>query len=194
MNNDNKIEMLNESLFTSEGFVNPAGIKELENTVKETLKSHDRLSGKPEWSNRKDKWTFKHTIVGAFAMAACRLSPYGVPDGLENVCKYLNACLDEEFFWNDADMKELSLCDISKALYSILYEQSISEFDSWNKCKKGDTPEIQYVSRFCGRRNPDYDFIDLDALLHYVCIIIRDERRKDVEFDKQFQLKHGNNE
>jgi len=195
MNNDELLKncdgVISQPLTTEEGFINPACMNELEDAILNMPKSYDRLDGEDEWSIKKDKWTFKHDIVGAFAMWACRQSPYGVPDGLENVCKYLNACLDKEFKWENYGMEELSLCEINKALYSILYNQGVTEFDNWNKCKKGETPDIIYCSAFDGKKNPDYDFIDLDALLHNVCISIRDERRKNKAFDDNFEKQYG---
>ena len=93
-------------------------------------------------------------------------------------------------------MQKCSLNDISKWLYEILYEQGIEKFDNWNKCKVGNTPDIQFTSAFDGRRNPDRDFIDLDALLRNVCVEIRDERRKnkafDDKFDKEWAESHPN--
>jgi len=88
-------------------------------------------------------------------------------------------------------MCEASLCDISRQLYAILYEQGVAEFDAWNRCKVGETPEIQFSCRYDNRQDPDRDFIDLDALLHNVCLTIRDERRKNKAFDQQFEVEQG---
>lgn len=183
-------EMLSQSLLTDEGFVNPAAMNELESTIANMPKTFNRLSNDPEWNSKKDNWTFRKEIVGHFTMWACRQSPYGIPNGLENVCKYLNECLKTEFKWANSGMEELSLCEINKALYSILYNQNITEFDNWNKCKKGKTPDVAYSSSYDVEKHPDYDFIDLDALLHNVCISIRDERRKNKKFDEDFDAKY----
>lgn len=185
-------EMLSQPLLTEEGFLNPACMNELSAAISSMGKTHIRLSSDPEWKVKKDKWTFKSEIVGAFAMWACRQSPYGVPDGLENVCKYLSASLESCALWSDnVGMAECSLCEINSWLYEILYNQGVEEFDAWNRCKVGDTPDIQFSSRYDGERNPDYDFIDLDALLHNVCVSIRDERRKNRAFDEKFEAEHG---
>ena len=177
---------ISQPLLDSEGRLNPACMNELKSTILEMPKTHERLRGDPEWDEKKNKWVFPHDIVGAFAMWACRQSPYGVPDGLENVCKYLHASLKTVAPWNDSNMVEASLCDINKWLHEILYEQGVAEFDSWNRCKSGPTPEISFSSRFDGAQNPDRNFIDLDALLHNVCITIRDERRQSEAFNKDF--------
>ena len=92
--------------------------------------------------------------------------------------------------WGESGLAELSLCNINKLLYDILYEQGFSYFDNWNKSKKGNV-EIQFTSRYSGREDPDYDFIDLDALLKNVCMDIRNERRDNDRFDKEFEEKYG---
>lgn len=186
-----KIEMLSQPLMTSEGFVNPAAINELEATISQMGKTHDRLAHDSEWADKKGRWTFRHDIVGAFAMWACRQSPYGVPDGLENVCKYLHAALASCSDWDTAGMTEASLCEISRWLHEVLYEKGVAEFDAWNHCKSGPALDIQFTSSFDGPRNPDREFIDLGALLHNVCLTIRDERRKNKAFDEQFEREYG---
>lgn len=69
---------------------------------------------------------------------------------------------------------EISLCDISKMLYDILYGQNISIFDGWN------TEEVMGKS-----------WLDLDALLHGVCICIRNERRERDRFSKKFEEEYN---
>ena len=87
-------EIIQQPLLTDEGYLNPACMNELTYAINNMPKTFNRLAGDSEWDNKKDQWTSKQNIVGAFAMWACRQSPYGVPDGLENVCKYLNAALE----------------------------------------------------------------------------------------------------
>lgn len=181
------MKILSQPLMTEDGFLNPACLNELNGAISAMGKTHERLKGDPEWDDAKDRWTSIHDIVGAFAMWACRQSPYGVPDGLENVCKYLNAALKSCAPWDEmAGMAQCSLCDINRWLHEILYEQGVREFDAWNRCKVGDTPEMQFTCAMDGRRDPDRDFIDLDALLHNVCITIRNERREHRAFDEAF--------
>lgn len=187
MKKNEPIEMLSQPLLTEEGALNPACMNELSAAMSAMGKTHERLASDAEWSTQEKQWTFANDIVGAFAMWACRQSPYGVPDGLESVCKYLNACLLKSIPWDVNGLKELSLCDVNKILYEILHDQGVSEFDAWNRFKKGDTPEINFVSAFGGPSDPNRDFIDLDALLHNVCLTIRDERRKNKAFDEAFE-------
>jgi len=183
-----KIEMLSQPLLTEEGFLNEACMNELANAIKNLPKIHERTDRDAEWTTK--RWLFKKHITKGLAKSAVSQSPYSCPDNLEEVIKYLDACLEKEVDWDVSGMAELSLCDISKLLYDILYEQGFTYFDNWNKSKKGDV-EIQFVSSHDGPRNPDYDFIDLDALLSNVCLDIRMERRANDKFDKEFEEEYG---
>jgi len=182
------IEMLSQPLLTDDGFLNEACINELNGFIKSIPRRYERLEGDEEWSVK--RWTFKDNITGALAKWAIRQSPYSCPDNLEEVINYLDACLEKEVDWRLSGMAELSLCDINKLLYDILYEQGITYFNNWNKSKKGNV-EVQLVSRYSSKEDPDYDFIDLDALLGNVCLDIRTERRADDKFDKEFEEKYG---
>jgi len=182
------IEMLSQPLLTEEGFVNEACMNELNCWISNVPKIHDRENKDIEWNTK--RWTFKKDITRGLAKWAISQSPYSCPDNLEDVIKYLDACLEREVDWDICGMAELSLCDISKLLYDILYEQGITYFNNWNKSKKGDV-EIQFTSRYSSEKDPDYDFIDLDALLGNVCLDIRMERRASDKFDKEFEEKYG---
>lgn len=184
-------EMLSQPLLTEEGFLNPTCMNELSSVIGSMPETFQRLANDDEWSIRKSKWVFRHDITGAFAMWACRQSPYGVPEGLENVCKYLDASLKTAIPWNYNGMAELSLCDINKILHEILMDQGVEQFDAWNRCRVGPTPDIQFCSVFDGEKDPDASFIDLHALIHNVCLTIRGERRENEAFNARFEVEHG---
>ena len=180
------MDIISEPFLTEEGFVNEACMNELGKAIKNTPKTHERLAHDEEWT--KKRWTFKHDITGSFAKWAIRQSGYHCPSHLEQVVSYLSACLIKEVGWEEQHyIAELSLCDINKLLYDILYEQGVSYFDDWNKPKK-EWRETDYDCLGEAERNdPDYGYIDLDALLRNVCLDIRDEKRRDDEFDKRFE-------
>lgn len=182
------IEMLSQPLLTEDGFLNEACMNELNAFISKIPKSYNGLSGDPEWTDK--RWTFKKDITRGLAKYAISQSPYSCPDNLEEVINYLDACLERDVDWDSHGMAELSLCDINKLLYDILYEQGVTYFNNWNKSKKGDV-EIQFASRYSSKPDPDYDFIDLDALLRNVCLDIRLERRADDKFHKEFEEKYG---
>lgn len=181
------IEMLSQPLLTEEGFINEACMNELKASINNIPKPYERNDGDSEWTEK--RWTFKDHITRGLAKYAISQSPYSCPDNLEKVIRYLDACLEKEVDWGSHGMAELSLCDISKLLYDILYEQGFTYFDDWNKSKKGKT-DMQFVSRDSSI-DPDYDFIDLDALLGNVCLDIRMERRANDQFDKEFEEEYG---
>lgn len=177
--------ILTQPLLTEDGFINPACMSELEQAIKNLPKTYDRLASDPEWTVK--RWIFRHDITGAFAKWAIRQSPYGCPDNLEAVVKFLDSSLRTAVKWElpprDDGMAQLSLCDINRILHEILYEKGVSYFDAWNVSKTGK--HATYA--FDGPRDPDTDFIDLDALLHNVCLDIRQERRANDQFDAKFE-------
>jgi len=189
MDNDkpeNEIEILSQPFLTEDGFINPACMNELESALKNIPRTYERLKNDTEWSI--ERCTSRKEIVGALAKWACRQSPYGCPDGLEIVLKYFNACLKTYFVWDTYDFAQLSLININKACWDILGD--FKPFLAWNETKNGNTQEISFSSKFDGHKNPDNDFIDLDALLRNVCLDIRAERRENDAFDKKFQEKY----
>ena len=180
------IEFIEESLMTDDGFVNPVAMAQIESAILNIGKTHERLADDPEWSTKKDKWVSKCAITSALAKWAIRQSPYAWPVGLENVIKYLDACLERSVDWDAYGMAELSLCDISKLLYGILYEQNIKDFDNWNNPKIDTGHDIAFTSS-TEILNPDCEFMGLDALLHNVCLEIRNDRRELDEIDRKFE-------
>lgn len=196
------INMLEQPLLTEDGLVNPLCIKELESVISNVPKLHIRNQNDNEWNEK--HWTFDYEILGQFARWAICLSPYHCPDNLEIVIKYLQACLRLELIKLDKEdlyiekkskqiMANISLNQISKFLYDILYEQDFKEFDDWNspkndRCKGKD---LLFTSRYDEEESPDDYFIDLDALLTNVCIGIRTQRREDKRFDEKFESEYG---
>jgi len=162
-------EMLSQPLSTEEGFINEACLNELTKAIKNMPKTYERLKNDEEWS--KKIIISKKQILGAFAKWAIILS-FDYPKGIENVIKYLDKCLVNDVNWyfenkkNNEYFAELSLCEINKMLYDILYEQNITYFDNWNKGEK---------------------FVDLDALLRNVCIDIRTQQRENERFEERIK-------
>lgn len=190
MNKDNTEDridhIIEQPLTTGEGYINPACIKELEQEITNMPKTYERCNNDPEWNRQ--RWIFVKDVTSYFAKWAISQSPYPYPENLENVVRYLHACLIRQA--DKVQMMRLSLCQINKMLYEILYEQGIKDFDKWNQ-SKNPGPNITFTSIYDNKPNPDDDFIDLDALLHNVCISLRDEFRKNDAFDKKFEEKYG---
>jgi len=188
INEEDFDHILSQPFLTEEGFVNEACWNELCKAIDNMPPAYERLSDDPEWSEKKDKWTFKKDITSAFAKYAIKQCPSGIPDNLEKVLGYLDACLEKMVDWDVCGMTELSLCEINRLLHEILMDQGISFFDNWNKPKKDWRSDKRFDS-FGDAVNvdPDFDYIDLHALLRNVCLDIRMERRAAAAFDKKFE-------
>ena len=181
--------MLSQPLMTDEGFVNPACINELENVIANMPETYDRLKDDPEWGTKR-RWEFVHDITGPLAMWAVILSPFSCPDGLEDVIRYLAPCLtieleklpDDRRCGTPPYMFHITLCEVNKLLHDIL-----GEFDqvvAWNEPKISEGPGYENRHQ---QPHPNYDFIDLGALFHNVCIHLRNEGRNSDAFDERFE-------
>jgi len=178
------VEMLEQPLLTEDGFINEACMNELSTAIANMPKNHDRLAGDSEWST--PKWTHWRDVVGAFAQTCIRniadyyrdddleeVYPDGVPiypPELEKVLGYLGTCLRKEFTNREGILQKdgfanVSLCDISRMLYDILYDQGVTDFDAWN------------TEEGMGKH-----WLDLDALMQQTCCQIKVERRENDRF------------
>jgi len=180
------MDIINESLITSEGFLNPIAVKELESAIRNMPKTYSRFNNDPEWNIK--RWVFVKDITSYIAKWAVSLSPHSYPERLDEVIKYLHACLIRQA--DKQEMMNISLCEISKLLYNILYEQGIEAFDNWNKSENPGS-DIKFLSRDSDKGNSDDDFIDLDALLHNVTISLRDDFRRLDAFNRKFKDEYG---
>lgn len=168
-----KIEMPSEPLLDEHGNINPYCMTELEQAINNMPESYDRIAGNSEWS--REAWVTDCEILGAFAGAATRCF-CGAPPNLETVTNYIKACMRKDLFIEElADdsfrMKEMSLCGINKYLWGIL--ENLPQFTDWNDPEKHE------------------NWIDLSACLHNTCLIIRDQRRHELAFDRKFEKEHG---
>jgi len=174
--------IIEQPFLTEDGFVNPACMNELEAAIKNIPPAYERLKDDPEWSEK--KYIFKDYITSSLAKSAIRQSSYPCPKDLDVVIKYLDACLSKSVQWDKFGMTKLSLCDINKLLFDILYD--MPQIEDWNTPKK-DWRNTEFDC--CGdaeRSDPDYGFIDIYALFRNVCLDIRRERRERDEFDRKF--------
>jgi hypothetical protein len=158
--------ILSQPFLTEEGFVNPACMQELDAAIRNIPPTHERLAGDPEWST--PRVTYFREITGYLANWAVRQigekdsTPF--PPGLEKVIGYLSACIRPKF--DECGYTEMSLCDVSRMLHEILMEDKT--FVSWND------------------ENVLKGWLDLDALVHNVCLSIREERRAFDAFNRRF--------
>lgn len=115
-------------------------------------------------------------ITGNFAEWAIRQSPYDLPDGLEMAVKSLTSQVKtvlREAHKTGKDSEFLSIIPtvmawITKAeLKKIVYDGvfSLPECKAWNTAKACPEQSLFFSSAYDGKTNPDYDIIDLDALV-----------------------------
>lgn len=172
-------EILNEPLTTSEGFINEACLRELEAAIRNAPKTFDRLAGDREWST--PAWTADTDVLGNFAGCAVKLFGGLAPPDLAAINGFLREVLHRGLFANVAletanfRLANVSLCEINRALWDALGD--LPQFLAWNdKEKVGE------------------NWIDLDALLHNVCVQIRNERRHFAAFNSAFEKEYGREE
>lgn len=104
-----------------------------------------------EYINRKE-------ALAIFAGEAVRISPYDHPENLEKTVVALNEKIAPLF-----DKFNISPVEpVIEALGEFIHTNPLVA--EWNKCKKGATPQMMFVSAFDPKGDPDYDFMDLHAL------------------------------
>ena len=163
-----EVEMLTQPLVTEGGFLYEACMNELAAAINNMPESFDRLADNPEWSI--PAWVGAGEITGHLARwSICQA--VGVPPGLTDVLGFTHAAVsrDSRFTsWGDIGMyAELSLCDVNRLLWDILGELSL--FCDWNDSAVMDARSLMWI--------------DLSALLHNVCISLRNERRHEAAFN-----------
>ena len=171
-----KVQMLTQPLLTEEGFINEACLNELEAAINNMPETYERLAGEPEWNV--PAWTGANEIVGLLARWAIQQAS-GVPPRLADVTGFAIAAInrDQRFVsWGDIGRyAELSLCNINRLLWDIL--RDLQAFNDWNEAEVMHPLGLQWI--------------DLSALLHNVCITLRNERREFAEFNSKFEEKFG---
>jgi len=171
------IEMLTQPLTTEDGYLNEACINELSALIINMPETYERLAGEPEWAT---PWIVSDCdILSNLARCAVQIW-HGAPPDLVEVIGYVQACLKSGPFKNETDytaggrpfrMKRMSLCEINKFLWDVLGD--LPQFMAWNDVKQHEL------------------WVDVHALLHNVCIEIRNERRHKLAFNRKFDRDYG---
>lgn len=121
----------------------------------------------------------KNNILSEVAKWAVYQSPYHRPNNLEIVLDKLNKRLEH---WNVGNLgfEKLSYKELKSLLDEWLKE--IPEFLLWNERRNGNQSEYKFVSRCSAEdKNPDDDFIDLDALIRNVAnSVVREYYQKSI--------------
>lgn len=170
-----QMQMISQPLLTEEGFVNEACINELNAAIKNMPETWERLANDPEWS--KKEVVSLSELMGALGKWMIRQYSGVVPVGFNSVIGYANAVLKKSVFKDVLDPAHdyrsvyLSLCDINKLLWDTL----------------GD---LQAFKDLNDKDVVGEHWLDLGALLHNVCIDIRQSRRENADFDRRFKEEH----
>lgn len=116
------------------------------------------------------RWIFLSEIAGAVAMWAVRQSPYDAPDGLTGVVEQFIANAYPIFSSGPGFTRTKTrdgMADVTREQVRTLLREClfpIAQFQKWNERRNGDKNPLQFTSSFDGVRDPNADFIDLDAL------------------------------
>lgn len=172
----NEIHMLSQPLLTDEGFINEACMNELEAAIEKMPPTHVRLADNREWNT--PQITHYRDITAGVAywavkqFAGCEptqpVPPHFAP-GLENVVGFLSAVIRPKF--DILGYAQISLCDVSRMLHEVLFD--CDDFKAWN------------TSQTLGTH-----WLDLHALIHNVCLLIRTDRREFHEFKQRCEARH----
>jgi hypothetical protein len=122
------------------------------------------------------------TLSGYVALWASRQSPYHAPDGLVEVLReFHNRTLAHRMTGEEAIDSWPCVLATGDNLRTIVEQCLLSQPQVllWNERKNGNRSPFQFVSRYDGPRNPDDDFIDLDALRINIVSSCLDDARVD---------------
>lgn len=131
-------------------------------------------------------WVFRNTITASFAKWAVRQSPYVYPAGLEKGLKVLDEKLSQMIAWDSNKMAKLSIKDMLTVLGDIVKNPVNGVFMQWNTPRKNKNVKFLFTSRY-DKPRPDYDFIDLDALIRNTVTDISREHETEEEFDRRIE-------
>jgi hypothetical protein len=122
-------------------------------------------------------WIFIKQLVGSLALWACRQSPTGIPNDLEVVLNKFGAEIAASGRFDANEMAEFGFRELIDYIEPLML--GIPELTKWNLSQHeiglgftdADDPKrpIKYsFSSRCDGPKPEYDFIDLDALVRNV--------------------------
>lgn len=142
---------------------------------------------RPPRSKPKLFLTTAKTVAGHLAMWAVRQSPYAYPDRLDKVVARLLRQLSEHAkrapransLMKGTGMFRTDRRSLEKLVMGAL--RPMREFQRWNERKSGSREPFNSFSRFDDptSRDPDNEFIDLDALVRNVALSVAAEEEAD---------------
>lgn len=128
-------------------------------------------------------------LVGHFAHWAVRLSPYVVPAKLPDAIEKFHTEMDQRLALDDYHGLKLRHVQSLNGLRTTIEEalKAIPEVVAWNSPKIENGGQFNFISRHDGPRDPDRDFVDLDALARNIAMETWAEAVRDQVFDENFE-------
>lgn len=129
-------------------------------------------------------WISRSRVLGELASWAVQQSPYPVPENLEVA---LLAFLVQ---WPHGE--DYTSFDNIGALERTIMETigKVPEIQAWNE-RKNKREGPSFVSRYSAPRDPDDDFIDLDALARNIAMACWHDAADDKNFNDDFNERHN---
>lgn len=174
------IHFISQPLLTDEGFINEACMNELAAAIANIPETHERLSGDPEWNTkrltgfREITAALAYWLIRQFASGDNKTPPPPAhAPGIEEAVSFLTACIRPKF--DEFGWAQMSLCEINALCWDVLAD--LPRFKSWNE------------EATLGKH-----WLDLSALLHNVCLTIRQDRREFDAFNAKFDAEQAERE
>jgi len=125
-------------------------------------------------------------------MWATRQSPYHAPDGLVEVLREFHNRALKYRMTDDGTIASWPCILATRDNLRAVVEQCLlsqPQVLAWNERKNGNTAPFHFSSRYDGPRDPDDDFIDLDALrMNIVRSCLDEAKGEDTTIIRQVRL------
>ena len=122
-------------------------------------------------------------LRGQLACWVCRQHPFHSVEGVDEVGALIDAAAENEGWSGDSElrMKRFTDCrEVEAWLRNAIWDHP--QMAKWNTPRKDNGSDIAFVTRY-SKPNPDYDFIDLSALVRNVALEAWRESEREHVFD-----------
>ncbi len=158
---------------------------ELDGTLDEVERQHaEGLRKDPEWST--PKYVHVAELLTSFAVGVLSADPYHkgykVPPDYEAVVNWIAWKIREKF--GGEEVVKISLMEIRE--WFLAWGNENPAFRKWGEPKDPGTI-VGVVSRYSSTPT-ERDFISLEVIAHNAALYIRNQRRKNANFDYAFEI------
>ncbi|MCK9513700.1 MAG: hypothetical protein M0R28_21085 [Pigmentiphaga sp.] len=142
-----------------------------------------QLAADPEWTER--KYHHVHTLLTAFVYGIIAADPwhrgYRLPPDFEGVVNFMSDCIQRK--WPGEAVPQISLLEWEAFVWE--WAPQHPSFRAWN-VPRDSTQLVAIVHRFSDLPD-ERDFIDLDALVRNSAVWLRNDTRRNEQFDYSFE-------